>query len=78
MQLFNKAEKRAASSLGSQKIKVNTKKIFGCQINGSYVEYDQSVLRFAICVHPDSGHFALALYMIFNSLLAVVDWLMLV
>lgn len=69
MQLFNEAERMTASPLGSQKIKVNRQRIFGCQINGSYAEDDQSILRFAFCVHPDSCNFPafiLAMHMVFN------------
>lgn len=69
MQLFNEAERMTASPLGSQKIKVNRQRILGCQINGSYAEDDQSVLRFAFCVHPDSCNFPafiLAMHMVFH------------
>lgn len=47
-----------ASPLGSQKIKVNSQKMPGCQIGVSYAGDDQSILRFPELVQADSSTFS--------------------
>lgn len=46
MQLFSEAERITALPLESQKIKVSTPKILGCQINESYAEDDHPLVHF--------------------------------